>query len=379
MVRKIRIISNGVVLLSLASFFTVACTKKEKAPAAMPPMNITVAKPVIQEIVLSKQYPGYLQAEQTVNLTARVSGALQKILYTPGQFVQQGATLFIIEPTVYKNQLEEAKASLETARAQLAYAKANYERMTQASLKNAVSQISVIQSKSQMDQAQASVYNAEAAVSSAQTNLNYCYVKAPCSGRITQNTVDVGNYVNAAQAPTLATIYQDKQMYAYFDVTDNQYLANLLNANRSNKSNEQLLDSIQIYPGQTGSSYVLGKLDYLDPTIDLTTGTINLRAILNNPNGDLRNGLYARVKLPYQRVPEAVLISNSSISTDQLGRYVYLVNDSNKVVYQPVTVGQIVNDSMVQIVNGVKAGDQYVTSAMMKVQPGMTVKPILKK
>lgn len=379
MVKKIRMISNGVMLISLVSFLAVSCGKKEKAPAEMPVMPVTVSKPVIKEVVLTKNYPGFLRAEQTVNLTARVSGTLQKILYSPGQFVQQGATLFIIEPTVYKNQLDEAKASLETAKAQLTYAKASYERMTQAALSNAVSQISVIQAKSQMEQAQASVLNAEAAISNAQTNLNYCYVKAPCSGRITKCAFDLGNFINAAQAPTLATIYQDKDMYAYFDVTDNQYLSTLLVKNRESKGNLALLDSIQIYPGQTGTSYVLGQLDYLDPGINLTTGTISLRAKMKNPNGDLRDGLYVRIKLPYSRDLNAVLITNSSIGTDQLGRYVYLVNDSNKVVYQPVTVGQVVNDSLVQILDGVKAGDQYVTSALMKVQPGMTVKPVIKK
>lgn len=379
MVKKIRIISNGMMLLSLATFLTVACGKKEKAPAEMPPMTITVSQPVVKDIVLTKSYPGFLRAEQTVNLTARVSGTLQKILFSPGQFVQQGATLFIIEPTVYKNQLDEAKASLETARAQLTYAKASYERMTQAALSNAVSQISVIQAKSQMEQAQASVVNAEAAISNAQTNLNYCYVKAPCSGRITKSVFDLGNFVNAAQAPTLATIYQDKDMYAYFDVTDNQYLSTLLAQNRKDKANLALLDSIQIYPGQNGTDYVLGQLDYLDPGINLTTGTISLRAKMKNPNGDLRDGLYVRIKLPYQRDLNAVLITNASIGTDQLGRYVYLVNDSNKVVYQPVSVGQVVDDSLVQILNGVRSGDKYVTNALMKVQPGMTINPVLKK
>lgn len=379
MVKKIRMISNGVMLLSLVSFLTVSCSKKEKAPAEMPAMPVTVSEPIIKEIVLTKNYPGFLRAQQTVNLTARVNGTLQKILFSPGQYVQQGTTLFIIEPTVYKNQLDEAKASLETAKAQLTYAKASYERMTQAAISNAVSQISVIQAKSLMEQAQASVVNAEAALSNAQTNLNYCYVKAPCSGRITKSAFDLGNFINAAQAPTLATIYQDKDMYAYFDVTDNQYLSTLLAQNRETKANVALLDSIQIYPGQSGNDYILGQLDYLDPGINLTTGTISLRAKMKNPDGDLRDGLYVRIKLPYERDKNAVLITNSSIGTDQLGRYIYLVNDSNKVVYQPVTVGQIVNDSLVQILNGVKAGDKYVVNALMKVQPGMSVKPVLKK
>ncbi|MGL5229144.1 MAG: efflux RND transporter periplasmic adaptor subunit [Bacteroidales bacterium] len=370
-------ILGSCILLFAATFSFTSCSKKKEATAqAMPALPTSVAYPEVQTITVTKEYPGYLNAKQTVNLTARVSGALQQILFTPGQYVEKGTTLFVIEPTVYKNQLEEAKSALSNAQAAYNYAKASYDRMSTAALSNAVSQISVIQAKSQMDQALASINNAQAALGIAQTNLNYCYVKAPCSGRITKNTIDLGNYVNAAQAPTLATIYQDKQLYANFDITDNQYLASLAS---NNKSGAALMDSLKIYPGQTGKQFVLGKLDYFNPSVDLSTGTIALRAILDNHEGVLRDGQYVRVILPYEKLDDAVLIKDMSIGTDQRGRYVYLVNDSNKVIYQPVVIGELVNDSLRQIVSGIKAQDKYVTKGLMKVQPGMAVKPIVVK
>lgn len=366
-----------VMLCLTASIMAVTgCSNSKKDHAQeMPPLEITVAKPVVQNITLTKDYPGYLTAFKTVNLVARVNGTLQRINYTPGTEVKQGQLLFVIEPSTYQHQVEEAKAQLANAQAQYTYAKASYDRTKEASISNAVSEISVIQTEANMNQAKASVENAKAALANAELNLSYCYVTAPCDGRISKNQFDLGNYINGASSPVLATVYNDKQLYAYFDVSDNQYLSAYLNS-KNNTYGKESIDSVTVLPSGDNAFAKKAKVDYLGPNVTLSTGTVEMRAILDNNVGELRDGLYVRVILPYAEKDEAVLIPEASIGNDQLGRYVYLVNDSNVVKYTPVQVGQLMNDNLREITSGVKAGDRYVVTGLLKVRNDMPIKPI---
>ena len=137
----------------------------------MPTPEISVAYPLVQNITLTKDYPGYLTTEQTVNLVARVNGALQSASFTPGTRVKQGQLLFVIEPTIYKDNVTQAEAPLKTALAQLEYARNNYSRMKEALKSDAVSRIQVLQAESNVAEATAAVSNAEATLNTAHTNL----------------------------------------------------------------------------------------------------------------------------------------------------------------------------------------------------------------
>ena len=117
-------------------------------------------------------------------------------------------------------------------------------------------------------------------------------------------------------------------------------------------------------------------MDYLSPNVDLNTGTLTIRASLDNPKGILKSGLYVSITLPYGKQKNAVLIPDASIGTDQLGKYVYIVNDSNIVHYRPIETGQLIGDSLRQIIQGVSPQERYVTKALMKVRDGMPVKPV---
>ena len=184
--------------------------KKETERGGMPTPEISVAYPLVQNITLTKDYPGYLTTEQTVNLVARVNGALQSASFTPGTRVKQGQLLFVIEPTIYKDNVTQAEAQLKTALAQLEYARNNYSRMKEALKSDAVSRIQVLQAESNVAEATAAVSNAEATLNTAHTNLGYCYIRAPFNGTVSRSLYDVGSYISgAAQPVTLATIYKD--------------------------------------------------------------------------------------------------------------------------------------------------------------------------
>lgn len=197
------------------------CKEKKDAGAmkGMPTLAISVAKPIVKDITLTKDYPGYLTTEKTVNLVARVNGTLQSVSYAPGGRVKKGQLLFVIEPTLYNDKVAQAEAELKTAQAQLEYARNNYSRMKEAVKSDAVSQIQVLQSESSVTEGVAAVSNAEAALSTARTNLGYCYVRAPFDGTISKSTVDIGSYVGGSLQPvTLATIYKDDQMLSLIHI-----------------------------------------------------------------------------------------------------------------------------------------------------------------
>lgn len=357
----------------LALPLLVSCKDKKGGPQSMPTPQISVAKPQVQDITLTKEYPGYLTSEQTVNLVARVNGTLQSASFTPGSRVRQGQVLFVIEPTIYKDNVAQAEAALKTAKAQLEYSKSNYSRMKEALKSDAVSRIQVLQSESAVTEGMAAVSNAEAALNTARTNLNYCYIRAPFDGTVSNKTTDVGNYISGAVQPfTLATIYKDNRMYTYFNVSDNQWLTLLMNG----AGKKEVPKTVTLRLGKDGSQTYPATLDYLSPNVDMNTGTLNVRANLDNPQGVLKSGLYVSITLPYGEQAQAVLISDASIGTDQLGKFVYVVNDSNLVNYRHIVVGQLVNDTMRQVIQGLSPEELYVTKALMKVRQGMKVNPI---
>ncbi|CUP77183.1 efflux RND transporter periplasmic adaptor subunit [Bacteroides thetaiotaomicron] len=352
------------------------CKEKKDAGAmkGMPTLAISVAKPIVKDITLTKDYPGYLTTEKTVNLVARVNGTLQSISYAPGGRVKKGQLLFVIEPTLYNDKVAQAEAELKTAQAQLEYARNNYSRMKEAVKSDAVSQIQVLQSESSVTEGVAAVSNAEAALSTARTNLGYCYVRAPFDGTISKSTVDVGSYVGGSLQPvTLATIYKDDQMYAYFNVADNQWLEMSMNNQQPTK---ELPKKIMVQLGKEGTESYPATLDYLSPNVDLNTGTLMVRANFDNPQGVLKSGLYVSITLPYGEADHAILVKEASIGTDQLGKFLYAVNDSDIVHYRHIEIGQLINDTLRQVLGGLSPQERYVTEALMKVRDGMKIKPI---
>lgn len=362
----------------LALLLLTGCKEKKGAMGAMgagmPTPEISVAKPMVEDITLTKTYPGYLTTEQTVNLVARVNGTLQSVSYIPGGRVKRGQLLFTIEPTLYKDQVVQAEAELKTAQAQLEYARNNYSRMKEALKSDAVSKIQVLQAESSVAEGVAAVSNAEAALSTAHTNLSYCYVRAPFDGTISKTTVDVGSYVGGALQPvTLATIYKDNKMYAYFNVADNHWLEMSLKDEQAVKS---LPQKLMVQLGKDGRVSYPAALDYLSPNVDLNTGTLMVRANFDNPQGILKSGLYVSITLPYAEAKNAVLVKEASIGTDQLGKFLYLVNDSDIVRYRHIETGQLIGDTLRQVLGGLSPQERYVTEALMKVRDGMKVKPM---
>ncbi|MCM1021427.1 MAG: efflux RND transporter periplasmic adaptor subunit [Muribaculum sp.] len=361
-------------LLAVALTMFCACSGKHKpGQEADDVTQVSVAKPLVKSVMVHKSYPGYTYANATANVVARVNGQLISKSYSGGDFVEKGKVLFNIEPTQYSDAVRQAEAALTTANSQYEYTSREYEAMKRALESDAVSAMDVVQAKSSMQQAQADIKKATAALSDARTNLSYCTVRAPFSGRISGSTLDVGAYVSGAGAPvTLATIYDDSQVVVVFNIEDSQY-DHVLETQRTNDS---IYNNIPVVLQEQSGKPYMAKLNYTAPSIDKSTGTFTMKAAIDNKNGELRDGMYATVNLPIGVVDNAILVNDASISTDQLGKYLYTLSDSNTVVYTPIKIGELYNDSLRIVTDGITADSRYVTSALLKVREGMKVKPI---
>lgn len=372
-----RKILNLTLTLVMAVMVT-ACAEKEVKQAPLP--QYSVEKPELRDIVYKLNYPGFLQSEQVVDIISRTEGYLQKMNVKPGQTVKEGDVLFVIEPKNYEDKLKEAEASLETAKANLKLAETTLERMQEAAKSQAVSELDVIQAQTQVDLCKAAVKKAESNKSLAATNLDYCYVKAPCSGRISVNKVDVGNYVTPKTM--LATLYKDDKMFVNFSIEASKLIWAQGQAKGSNiklSKNDTFEDVTISLVDSKGNVYAYtAKLDYLSPSSDISTGTVDMRAVVNNSSKALNNGVLVNVSLPFKNVEKAVLIPESSIGTDQSGRYIYVV-ENDTVRYRSVQVGQLEEDNKREIVKGLNADEWYITQALTKVRNGQVIKPIEKE
>lgn len=348
------------------------CGKKKAAGSEAVP-EVSVLHPLVDSVVLTQTYPATLSATQSADVVARVNGQVTAILFTEGDYVKEGQPLFSIESTTYRDQVNQAQAALETATAENEYARRQCAAMQKALEADAVSKMDVIQAESNLRQSEAAIKRARAQLETARTMLGYCTVRAPFSGLISETTLSTGAYVGGEAAPvTLATMYADKTLYVTFSVDTERYLK----MNASREAGKIDLDHVEVIFGDSITGKYYGKLDYASPDVSKSTGTVTLRLILDNPGGELRDGMFATVRLPYATDSKALLVNDASISTDQLGKFLYLVNDSNKIVYTPIEVGDLYQDTLRIVTRGLSPSDRYVTTALLKVRDGMEVKPM---
>jgi RND family efflux transporter MFP subunit len=364
-----------VALVSVSIAFIVGCTRKRSA-TSVDPECVSVAVPIVDSITIYRTYPAYASANATVDVVGRVDGLLLSKEYNAGDIVKKGQVLFTLEPTTYVDAVTQAQSQLATAESQLDYASRQYRAMAVAMESDAVSQMDLIQAENNMLQAEASVKKAKAALNTALVNLNYCTVTAPITGMITSSTSDVGNYIGGEASPvTLATLYDVSSIVFEFAVEDTQYEQMIAAMDDPLYAASYRHIPLTFSPALPHDYEA--DLFYTSPAVDRSTGTVVLKVRVDNPYGELSPGMYATVNMPFATMPRAVLVMDRSISTDQLGRYLYVVNDSNRVVYTPIEAGELYHDSLRVVTKGVDPTSRYVTSALLKVRDGMKVNAVM--
>ena len=372
---NINIFSKTSVLILSLAFALSGCKKEKKTGDEDMVRPVEVAEAFTDSVVLYNKYPGYLLAEYYAEVVGLVNGRLETMNYSSGQYVNKGQVLFTIDPTLYLDALHRAEATLKSNESNLEYSKSHYEAVLKALEDNAVSKMEVLQAESDYNQAVASVNDSKAALHTAQVNYGYCTVKAPISGYITNNKLSIGNYITGADSPvTLAEIYDHTHLYAQFEVEDSRY--EKMTAGQKTVD-DVLYKNVPLEFQEPLKNTYTCDLTYIAPSVDRSTGTLTLQGKITNIDNELKNGMYVTVSLPYGENPKAVLVKDASIATDQIGKYMYVVNDSNVIVKRRLETGELYQDSLRVIDKGIQPGDKYITKALLTVRAGEKVKPIL--
>jgi len=346
---------------------------------APPPPKVDVATPVQRPITRYLEATGNTSAIKTVDLVARVQGFLESIDYKDGTLVKEGTPLFAIEPETYKLKLEQAQAAEVGAQATLKQAEADFKRQTDLVARQAVSQATLDNSTSTRDNAQASLQQAQVNTRIAEVNYGYTKVTAPFDGIVTAHLVSIGELVGATSPTQLATIVALDPIYVNFNVNEQDVLRVRAEAQRRGIAPGELT-RLPIEVGlQTEDGYPhKGNLDYANPTVNQSTGTLPVRGVIPNPDRVLLPGYYVRVRVPFEQQQSALLVPDTALGSDQSGRYVLVVTGDNTVEQRKVQTGPL--DGGLRVIDdGLKAGDRVVIAGLLRAIPGQKVDPQLQK
>lgn len=339
-------------------------------PGAPAPPEVVVTNAFLGSVPDRHEYVGTVRALNEIDVRARVRGYLVERRFTEGQRVEQDEVLFRIDPRSYQVALDEAKGRLASAEAALHLAEREYARAQELSQKNVVSPSMLDQRREERDGSLAEVETAKAAVGAATLDLSWCEVKAPIAGRIGLALVDVGNLVGeSGQDTVLAHVVQVDPVYVFFAPTELERLT-AARAARTAETREVL--SIEIRLGDGTPYPKRGTVDYVDPTVDPTRGTVTVRAVVPNPDEVLRPGQFVRTIAVFPEIRDAVLVPERAVLEEQGGSYVLVVKPDDEVEYRSVQAGAS-HDGLRRIVKGLAAGERVIVDGVQKAQPGQKV------
>ena len=365
--------------LSGLMLLLTACTQPSSPPPATPPPpQVTVSQPLHREVMEWEEYTGRLEAVESVEVRARVSGYLQSVNFKDGGLVKKGDLLFVVDPRPYQAELQRAKAELAMAIARLEHAEKDFARAQLLLRSRAMSEEEVDTRSSARRQAQESVQAARAMVEAAQLNVEFTQVRAPISGRVSRNFVSVGNLINggAAQSTLLTTIMSLDPIYCYFETDERTYLKDMRRSRNGERAHS--------HEGRTPVHLALadeaefphkGSIDFVDNRLDPNTGTITARALVPNPSLALTPGLFARVRVPTSDTYRALLLPPEAVGSDLSQQFVFVVNDQNLAEYRQVTLGPII-DGLRVIRDGLQPDNWVIVNGIQRAKTGAQVEPV---
>jgi len=346
-----------------------------QAQQAPPPPQVSVAKPVVREVVDHDDFIGRFQASEQVSIRSRVGGYLQSIRFKDGQLVKEGDELFEIDQRPYVTAYNEATAQLAVAQSTLTYAQAEFDRANSL-VKSGSQTVSTLDDRrKELQSAQANLKGSEASVERAQLDLTYSKITAPLSGRINRHLISVGNLVQSDQTE-LTTIVALDPIDFYFDIDERR----LLNYAETARKNGTVLQEggglkVSVRLEDRDQTRFAGTLDFAENTVDQATGTLRARARFANPDFILQPGLFGRVEIEGSNSYTAILIPDEAISADQNERVVYVLNPDNTVTTKPVRPGPKLYGYRV-IRSGLSGDEQIVVKGVVRVRPGSKVTPV---
>lgn len=377
--RVVQVCGAASLLVALAA----GCEKSNAAgeKKATPPVKVEIGTPTEKEVTDFQDFTGRLEAVESVEIRARVSGYLTKIAFDErielGAEVKTGDLLFEIDERPYQNTLQSAEAQLAQAEAKLKTSSAELARTEELFKKNAATQSDLDRDTGAKLLSAAAIESGKAAVAQAKLDLEFTQIKAPISGRISRSIPSIGDLITPSVG-TLTTIVSVDPMHLYFDM-DEPTLLTLQKLIREGKLKSVQETEIPLLLGlQTDSDFPYrGRIDFVENQVDPNTGTIRVRGVFANPKSDrgprpLAPGLFGRVRLPLGEPHKAVLIPERAIGRDQGQSFVYVVSADNEVIYRRVKLGAL-HDGLRVISDGLSASERIVTNGLQRVRPGSKV------
>ena len=368
-------LTHGSTAVLAALLVLAACGDKAPQAGTPPPPEVGVVTVATRTLDVPTELPGRVEAARVAQVRARVTGIVQKRLFAEGSDVKAGDVLFQIDPAPYKAAIDSAKAALAKAQANEQQASGLLTRYKPLREANAISQQDFVNATSAAAQAGADVAAAKAAVQTAQLNLDYATVTAPISGRIGQALVTEGALVTATEATQLALIQQVDQVYVNFaqPVSD---ITKLRKAFASGKSKALgLTIPVRIALDDGSELPQTGKLLFSDLTVDQTSGQVNVRAKVPNPDGALMPGMYVRGRIAQQQVDSAVLLPQQAVQRTTQNDTVLVVGADGKPSVRVVRLGGNEGGNWI-VLDGLKPGEQVIVDGFQKIRPGGSVKPV---
>lgn len=356
---------GGVMALALLASGCSAAEEQRGPPPAMP---VTVAAPVQQQVVDWDDFVGRFEAPQSVELKPRATGYLQSVHFRDGEYVRAGQLLFTIDARPSQAALAQAQAQLARAQATLANARTELARSRALAVQEAASREEVEQRQAAVRTAEADVAAARAGIRAQQLNVGFTRVVAPISGRVSERRVDPGNSVTADQT-VLTTIVSTNPLHFTFQGSE----ALLLKYQRQN-AGARAGTPVRIRLQDEASYVHAGRLDFVDPVVDPSAGTVRARAIVPNPTGFLRPGMFGHMRLAASRPYPALLVPDAAIATDAARRVVYVVDRAGVVIARPVQLGPLIGNLRV-IRSGLAPQERVIINGIQRARPGQKAIP----
>ncbi|RUO34781.1 efflux transporter periplasmic adaptor subunit [Aliidiomarina soli] len=357
--------------VSLAALGLTACggdQPQQQQQGGMPPAPVTVAEVDSENVTYFGEYAARVRGAREVEIAAQVSGILQERRFDEGTEVEEGETLFQIDPEPYEIQLATARAALSDAESANRQAQSEWDRVSGLFERDAVSRRDFEQAQSNRDTAQASVARARAALQDAERNLRYTRVESPVNGMAGSERVTVGNLIQSGM--TLTHVTQVDPIRVHFSMPESDAFRH-----RSAHNNESADDVVNkawaILPD--GSEYAeVGEINFIDPRIDEQSGSVAIRAEFSNAERQLIPGQFIRVRVVVGQYDDVFMIEPTAVSQSRDGAQVFVLDGDAKVRAQPVELGPVI-DGRQLIINGLSSGDQLVINGHVALRDGADV------
>ncbi len=367
---------NASMLVLAAGLLAIGGCRKQNAYVPPPPPPVGVAQPLQMKVTPALVATGNAKAFNQVDLVARVEGFLQEIGYRDGAMARRGDMLFVIEPSPYRLRLQQAEAAQAAAEASLLASSADFDRQAALGRSDFASRAAVDLARQKRDTDKANLASQQAAVTLAAINLAYTNVAAPFDGLVSAHEVAVGGLVGVGSATRLATLTQIDPINVSFTVSEQDVLRIKAGIEKRSAGPPDF-SNIRVEVGrmdEVGFPHA-GKVDYVAPALDPATGTLAVRAVLDNPKRTLLPGLFVRIRIPMEEEETAsLLVPDTALGANQAGSYLLVVDKDNVVQQRGVRIGALQGRLRV-IAEGLKPDDLVVVSGLQKAIPGQKVAP----